>query len=175
MRTITIITPSNIEIEYRLAGAGSRMGAFIIDFAIQITAILLIAWVILRGTFSEIFFGTTTPGGASIGFILISAFIIHFGYFILLEMLMNGQTIGKRILGLRVIRDNGLPIEFTHSLIRGVLRSSLDMVYIGFFVILFSQKHKRLGDMAAGTIVVSEQYNNNLEPTADINKNDGFF
>jgi hypothetical protein len=72
---------------------------------------------------------------------------------------MNGKTIGKKIFGLRTIRDNGQPIEIKNSLIRGLLRSSLDMIYVGLFVMMFSKKSKRLGDMAAGTIVVNEEHN----------------
>ena len=70
--------------------------------------------------------------------------------------MMNGQTIGKRLLGLRVIQENGEPANFFQILIRGFLRSSVDMMYVGVFIILFSKNHKRLGDMAACTIVISE-------------------
>jgi len=70
--------------------------------------------------------------------------------------LINGQSIGKRIFKLRVIRDNGLPVGLSQSLIRNLVRPAVDMLYIGLFVILFSKYHKRLGDMAAGTVVVSE-------------------
>ena len=159
MKNITIITPANVEVEYRLAGAGSRLGAFIIDSLVQFFAILLFAWltVSVSGGFFE-------PGGFGWGVnstvfavLLIGFFVIYFGYFITLETVMNGQTIGKRLLGLRVIQDNGEPVGFFHVLIRGFLRSSVDILYIGIFVILFSKKHKRLGDMAAGTIVVGEK------------------
>jgi len=97
-------------------------------------------------------------GGTTLAFVLISFFAIHFGYFILSELIMNGQTIGKSLFGLRVIRDNGQPIEFIHALVRGVFRTAADMLYVGLFVMMFSSRHKRLGDMAAGTIVISEHY-----------------
>ena len=157
MRKITVITPSNIEVEYRLAGAGSRFGAFIIDFIIQIIAILIFVWIAISlsgGLFSPFGYGIS---GTVIAILLIGFFVIYFGYFIFFEHLMNGQTIGKRILGLRVIQENGEPASFFQILIRGFLRSSVDMLYVGIFIILFSKKHKRLGDMAAGTIVISEE------------------
>jgi len=157
MKTIIIITPSNIEVEYRLAGAASRLAAFLIDFALQILSILLIGWAML-----SIF---TQPDGTVLAIFLVIAFVIHFGYFIVCELAMNGQSIGKRVFGLRVIRDNGQPIEFAQSLVRGLIRSSVDMMYVGLFTILFSKKHKRLGDMAAGTIVVSEKYSDANEPS----------
>ena len=159
MKTITIVTPANIEIEYKLAGVGARLAAFVIDFAIQSFAILLSAGIIF-GTNHQLQDIDVILARFSVAqaiFISI-VFIIHFGYFIILEMLMNCQSIGKRVFGLRVICDNGQPIEFSHALIRGIIRSSLDSMYFGLFVILFSKKHKRVGDMAAGTIVVIERY-----------------
>ena len=159
MKKITVITPSNIEVEYLLAGAGSRFGAFIIDFFIQIIAILIFAWITISvsgGLFSPIGFGIDISGTV-LAILLIGFFVIYMGYFIFLETIMNGQTIGKRILGLRVIQENGEPAGFFQILIRGFLRSSVDMMYVGVFIILFSKQHKRLGDMVAGTIVISEK------------------
>ena len=156
MRKITVITPSNIEVEYLLAGAGSRFGAFLIDLSFQIIAMLVFAWIVLSvsgGLFLPPEDGIT---GTVLAILLIGVFVINFGYFIFFESMMNGQTIGKRILGLRVIQENGEPASFFHILIRGFLRSSVDMMYVGVFIILFSKKHQRLGDMAAGTIVISE-------------------
>jgi len=158
MKTITIVTPANIEVEYRLAGAGSRLAAFLVDYFIQVL-LNIFAAIIILWWFDRVIFGNTgNPSGRALGVFMIFMFIVHFGYFIVSEMTMNGQSIGKRIFGLRVIRDNGQPIEFWQSLVRGLIRGSLDMIYIGLFIILFSKKHKRLGDMAAGTIVISEHY-----------------
>jgi len=160
MKTVTIITPSNTEVEYQLAGAGSRAGAFVIDFTIQM---ILVFGVLLALDFVMEARGSIDFDNMAIAVLLVSIFLIHFGYFIVCEMFMNGQSIGKRILGLRVIRDNGQPIEFWHSLLRGLLRASLDMIYIGIFVIMRSAKNKRIGDMVAGTIVVIEHYSNKYE------------
>lgn len=166
MRTITVITPSNIEVEYRLAGVGSRMAAFLVDYFIQLTLIVVSAIVILVWFDQVIFSGATrlfdspaAPSGVALGIWLVFSFMVWSGYFILCEQVMNGQSIGKRLLGLRVIRDNGQPLEFWRSLLRGLLRGFLDMYYVGLILILFSAKNKRLGDMAAGTIVISEHYN----------------
>ena len=160
MKTITIITPSNIEIEYKLAGVGSRLAAFIIDTILQLLATLLCAGILLgiNHQLSDIVRISTL-----LAIFLVLSFVIHFGYFIVCELTMNGQTVGKMLFGLRVIRDNGQPIEFTQALIRGIIRSTLDAMYVGLFVILFSKKHKRIGDMAAGTIVIIEKYDNKYE------------
>jgi uncharacterized RDD family membrane protein YckC len=158
MKTITIVTPSNIEIEYRLAGPGARLGAFLVDFAVQILLLGVVALTSLWLVDRVILGNRGMPSGLALGVVLVSYFVIQFGYFVLLELTMRGQSIGKRIFGLRVIRDNGLPLELPQSLVRGLLRVTIDMVYVGLFIILFSAKHKRLGDMAAGTLVISEHY-----------------
>jgi len=155
MKKITIITPANIEVEYRLAGVGSRLSAFLIDYTIQLLATGLAALIILLGIDRHVM-GNLLPSGMALGAVLLAYFIIHFGYFILCEMLMNGRTVGKRILALRAIRENGQPMAFHHVLIRAIFRTSIDMLYVGFFAILFSKQHKRLGNMAAGTVVVGE-------------------
>jgi uncharacterized RDD family membrane protein YckC len=158
MKFITIVTPANIEVEYRLANAGSRLAAFLIDFALQLTLIFLMASAVLFG-FAGLRFSTLhEASGATLGFVLVAAFAIHFGYFIFCELTMNGQSPGKRIFGLRVICDNGRPVGFTQSLVRNLMRPAVDMLYVGLFVIIFSDKHKRLGDFAAGTLVVSEHW-----------------
>ena len=152
MKNIVIITPSNIELIYRLAGVGSRLGAFVIDFLIQLLLILFAALIILVG------FGNVTTSGTALGVFIILIFVIHFGYFIICELTMSGRTWGKRVFGLRVIRDNGQPIDFVQSLLRNIIRITIDMIYVGIFVIIFSKQHKRLGDMLAGTVVISENY-----------------
>jgi len=162
LKTITIITPSNIEVEYRLANVGSRLGAAIIDYALQFLAVLLAALIIFNFGRQMDMWEFNVNYSIVWAVVILIIFMIFMGYFIVCELLMNGQTIGKRILGLRVIRDNGQPIEFSHALIRGIIRSSLDMMYVGFFAILFSKKHKRIGDMAAGTIVIIEKYADNF-------------
>ena len=164
MKIHTVLTPANIEIEYRLAGAGSRLAAFVIDFTLQITICLLLAAVILFGIYDYRLGTLATVEGFALGFLIISWFLIYFCYFIISEMAMNGQSIGKKVFSLRVIRDNGQPVGLQQSLIRNLFRAVLDIVYIGLFFILFSPKHKRLGDMVAGTVVIAEHYDNTIAP-----------
>jgi len=157
MKTITVLTPSNIEIEYRLAGAGSRLAAFVIDFLLQIIFCLLLAFAILFGIY-DFQYITIHLEGYPLALVIISWFLVYFCYFIFSEMLMNGQSVGKRIFGLRVIRDNGQPINLSQSMVRNLFRAVLDIIYIGLFCIMFSKKNKRIGDMVAGTVVVAEHY-----------------
>ena len=86
-------------------------------------------------------------------------FVVLFGYFIVFEALWNGQTPGKKLLGLRVVRDGGYPIDFGASLIRNLIRVGEQL--IGYYILaaisaLISPENKRLGDLAAGTIVVRD-------------------
>ena len=160
MKIHTVLTPANIEIEYRLAGAGSRLAAFVVDFVLQILLCLLLAAVVLFGVFDYRMDTLAGLEGYALGFLIISCFLIYFCYFIVLEMCMNGQSVGKKIFGLRVMRDNGQALTLQHSLVRGLFRAVLDVLYVGLFFILFSPQHKRIGDIVAGTVVIAEHYDN---------------
>ena len=88
------------------------------------------------------------------------SFIIDWGYFMFFELLWNGRSPGKRLMNCRVIRDGGLPVNFTSSLIRNFLRPVdylLSALMVGFFIVFASPTYKRLGDIAAGTIVITER------------------
>jgi uncharacterized RDD family membrane protein YckC len=95
----------------------------------------------------------------TVAFIVTVLFLVFFGYFILFEGFWNGQTPGKKLLGIRVVRDGGYPIDLGGSFIRNLVR--IGEVALAFYAIsaiasLFSSENKRLGDMAAGTIVVRD-------------------
>ena len=165
-RTLDVRTPESIAFSYELAGIGSRFLAVAIDLLVQIGLLIAFVWgVSLIGAHTP----ARAPGAhpaaskfivsALYGFLIFVVFMIFFGYFILFEAAWNGQTLGKRALGLRVVRDGGYPIDFTASLVRNLIRVG-EMMF-GFYAIaivsaLISPENKRLGDMAAGTIVVRE-------------------
>ncbi len=154
-----VLTPESVEFVYELAGLGSRMLAVLVDHLILL-AMLFVAWVVM------LFVGALTLGiGFGLGFIV--AFLIYFGYFTLYEWRWNGQTPGKRLLDLRVIDDRGINIDLFQSVIRNLFRAidlmpalfNADFVVWGFYGIgglsaLLSRRGKRLGDWAAGTLVV---------------------
>ncbi|MBC7287208.1 MAG: RDD family protein, partial [Armatimonadetes bacterium] len=96
---------------------------------------------------------------------------VFLGYFIIFEMLWNGQSPGKRAARIRVIRDDGTPITFVESAIRNLLRivDFLPFYYgVGLLSILLSRRNKRLGDFAAGTVVVKIPAGDELEPLPEV-------
>jgi len=159
MKSTYVTTPDNIQVEYRLAGAGSRIGAAVIDTTIQLVAFIIVAllsyWTMNGFKFYSINIDYSRL--SNLGAILILFyFIIFFGYFLLSEIIMKGRTIGKRIFGLRTVRQNGQPITFIQSIIRNIIRVIIDNAGIGIITMIFSKDYKRLGDMLAGTMVISE-------------------
>jgi uncharacterized RDD family membrane protein YckC len=164
-RTLEVRTPESIAFSYELAGLGSRFLALVVDQAIQIVVLVavfigLVAWA-ARGFFRQSFSAGNTKLAESIAIAVVVAiaFAVLFGYFIVFEAVWNGQTPGKKLLGIRVVRDGGYPIDFGASLIRNLIRVGEQL--IGYYAIaaisaLISPENKRLGDFAAGTIVVRD-------------------
>lgn len=156
MKKIKIVTPENIEVEYLLADIGSRTAAALIDFLLQ-AIVSIILWV-------AVIFISTRPGqlwdnyeGWVIAIVLLINAIIAFAYFIVMELSMNGVTIGKKVLGLRAIRSNGQPLTLKHSALRNFFRLFLDIFGVGVVAIFFSKSRKRIGDYVASTIVIIEE------------------
>ncbi|NMM66022.1 RDD family protein [Clostridium sp. P21] len=156
MKKIKIITPENIEVEYTLADVASRTGAAVIDTAIQCIfyIILLIAAALIK--YFSIEFWMEYHGWI-IGILIIISMLISYGYFIYMELNMNGQTFGKKVLKLRTIRRNGQPLTLKHSLIRNLFRIFIDTFGVGIVLMFFSKDRRRLGDFAASTIVIADK------------------
>jgi uncharacterized RDD family membrane protein YckC len=156
MEIIKITTPENIEVEYTLAGLGSRTGAALIDMIIQGVMLLILGIALLLiGYFSPNFWEEYY--GWIIGGTLLVFSLISYGYFIAMELSMNGMTLGKKVFKIRTIRNNGQPITLKHSALRNLFRVFLDIFGVGVVLIFFTKQHKRLGDFVASTIVVSEE------------------
>ncbi len=164
-RTVEVATGESVTFSYELAGLGSRFFAVFIDFAIQIAvalaAALLFLWIGTANVRSDIKFHDVSKVGQAIVVAIASllAFLLFFGYFIFFEWRFEGRTPGKRLLGIRVVRDGGFPIDFTSAVVRNVIR--ILEFGLGFYAIsaistLVSIRNRRIGDFAAGTIVVRD-------------------
>ena len=151
-RTFTITTPENVTIEYQIAGAGSRGIAAVFD-QLVITAVYALLTYLL-------YLSVTFSGSLAVTALITGWFLINVGYSMLFESLWNGQTPGKRLSGLRVVREQGLPVDSSAIVIRNLFRvvDSLPWLYgVGLVSMVFTSNSKRLGDLAAGTIVVRER------------------
>lgn len=138
-------TPEGFELTLRLAGPVPRALAYAVDLAIRVAMFAAIA----------LLFTQLRSGGT--GFLLITAFLLEWFYPVAFEVWGGGATPGKRAFGLAVLNDNGTPVSFGASVTRNLLRAAdfLPMLYaFGLVSMLLSRDFKRLGDLAAGTIVV---------------------
>jgi uncharacterized RDD family membrane protein YckC len=160
-RTVDIRTGEAVEIRYELAGLGSRFLAVVIDGIAQIALLLAL---FITAAFTEPTLLRALPSkyfaAAQIAIAVLIVFTIVFGWFVVFETWWSGRTPGKRALGLRVVRDGGFPIDWGASVIRNLVR--LIELVLGFYSLsvisaLLSPENKRLGDYAAGTIVVRDR------------------
>ncbi len=164
--TLNIETPENVAFGYHVAGIGSRFLAALIDtliiIALQIfftvLGLLLARLLLPEGTLE---LDTDNPFFAwIIGIFGLISFAFFWGYYIFFEMLWNGQSPGKRRAKLRVIRVDGTPITLTESIIRNLVRliDFLPAYYgVGVVTMFVNDQSRRLGDLAAGTLVVREE------------------
>lgn len=146
-----IETPENVVLTYQLAGPAQRYIAYMIDLAIRL-AILFGAGMVIN------IVGIVLPGTA-IGIFLVIMFLNTWGYYTISEGFFKGQSIGKHICGLRVIRDGGYPITFWPALLRNLVRSADSIIFygIGITTMLLTRRFQRLGDLVAGTVVIQER------------------
>jgi len=158
---ITIQSADAAEFSLAIAGAGSRSYAFLLDWHIRF--VVAAAWILLvylvlkfaNGTELDLF---TDSAWSSVTWI--PALLVYFLYHPVLEVLMHGRTPGKRMAGVRIVDLNGRTPGTGALILRNVFRlvDSLPSLYmVGFTVCLFSKNSVRIGDMAAGTILIKEQ------------------
>ncbi len=151
-RTLKVQTPEGVTFSWRLAGPVSRMLALIID-----TCCVAAAWQVLRAL-AGLVQAFSADWGTALGALLFFALDVSYG--ILLEWLWRGQTIGKRVLGIRVIDAVGLRLTFGQIVVRNLLRAvdALPVFYVvGGVTSALSRHVQRLGDMAAGTVVIRHE------------------
>ncbi len=167
---MAVRTPEHVELHFLLAGPGSRFLALLID--------LLIQWMLFLGlmlALAGLLWVTKWSLGDLIGRerggrlalwafagLMLTFFALQWGYFTFFETVWSGQTPGKRRQRIRVIRENGRPIGFAEAALRNLLRGVIDsqpfpLHAIGFLVTMLNERFKRLGDFAAGTVVIVER------------------
>ncbi|GGD27732.1 RDD family protein [Hyunsoonleella pacifica] len=157
MSELQINTTQNVKIKFTAAGVGERLVAFIIDTAIKIGYLLILNKVF--GVFEGM------DEWSQIGINTVLSFPVMF-YTLALETFLDGQTLGKRALKIRVVKIDGFQATFSDYVVRWFFRIVDVWIFgIGFFVIIFSKKLQRIGDMAAGTGVISLKDKVNISHT----------
>jgi uncharacterized RDD family membrane protein YckC len=160
---IEIITPENIAFQYRVAGPFRRLPAYLLDALIRV---LLIGTGGIAFSFT---FGSVGLIGLGIGLILITWFVLSWFYGGLFETFWNGQTPGKRLMRIRVVSIDGQPINGIQATLRNFLlvvdalppfviyNIPIPMFQVGLLSAMMNDRFQRLGDLAAGTMVVVEE------------------
>lgn len=154
---LNIDTPENVAFGYTVAGIGSRFLAALVDTTIIVSLQLLVIGASLFGVNRAGLMDELESWFAAI-FSLV-AFLLFWGYYIFFEMFWNGQSPGKRWVGVRVIRTDGTPVTLAESIIRNLIRviDFLPFGYgIGIITMFINDRARRLGDLAAGSVVVHD-------------------
>ncbi|GAC1646091.1 MAG: hypothetical protein NVS9B11_17760 [Candidatus Dormibacteraceae bacterium] len=149
---LVVATPERVSFDYQVAGLGTRALAQVLD-------LLIVAGILLVVFFTAVYAASSLGAAAGTLVAVIGGFVVVFGYFWLSEALWSGQTIGKKAFRLRAVGDRGEPLTFAQAGIRNVVRiiDFLPYAYgLGMIVLFANGKGKRLGDLAAGTIVVKD-------------------
>ena len=161
--TRRVATPEGIELTLHLAGPAPRAMAWALDLAIRAGIVLAVTTVALQF------------GRAGWGLVLLTLFVVEWLLPAWFETAWRGQTPGKRIMGLAVLNDDGTPVRWPAALTRNLLRAAdfLPFLYgAGLVSMLTNRDFKRLGDLAAGTVVVYQaakpQANRNIPVAAAI-------
>ncbi|MEZ5422874.1 MAG: RDD family protein [Pyrinomonadaceae bacterium] len=162
--TLIIETPERVELEFSLASIGNRFMAVGIDHFIQFVSIFVVAWIlawIASGSSTSLF--EDSPKWVT-AITIIAVFVLFSSYFVVFEWLWNGQTPGKRLMKLRVIREDGRPLTLWEAIVRNLLRIAdaapgfvIPVYSVGLITIFLNARDQRLGDIFAGTVVIRER------------------
>ncbi|MEX0703271.1 MAG: RDD family protein [Planctomycetales bacterium] len=161
---LRIETPENVVLTYQLAGPAARVAAYAIDFALRAVLFFGVLFMVSCSGLAIFLPGT------SMGLVFLLWFALQWGYFVVCEGFFNGTTIGKHAFGLRAIHERGHPLTLWSAMLRNLLRAADSPPIFGLspmsFVPLYgpalismvlSRKMQRLGDLAAGSVVISER------------------
>jgi uncharacterized RDD family membrane protein YckC len=149
---LVVATPERVSFDYQVAGIGTRAIAQLLD-------LLILGGVVLGVLLAAVAIGQTGSDALAYLLAVIGSFVVIFGYFWACEAFWSGQTVGKKVFRLRAVGDRGEPMTFVQAGIRNIVRiiDFLPYAYgVGIVALFINGKGKRLGDLAAGTIVVKD-------------------
>ena len=160
-----LVSGEAVELEIRVARVGSRVLALLVDIFVEFVALSVLATLVPLLVLAFSGFGGVDDALMS-AIIVILLVVVVIGYPVTMETLTGGRTVGKLVLGLRVVRDDGGPIRLRHALTRSLVSVAIEwpgMVLplvtwvMSLTTMLANRQGKRLGDLAAGTIVIHER------------------
>lgn len=167
---LTIQTPEQITMELAPAGIGSRFLALALDTVLQgvLYALMFLLGVLLLPALAarpSHAWSWMSPSLA-VGLIVFIGFCVYWGYFAAFEILWNGQTPGKRLAGIRVVKDTGRPITAIEGIGRNLMRvvDGFCFYLVGIISVVLSRENKRLGDYVAGTVVIHDKKTSDVKP-----------
>ena len=170
MSKLAINTAQNVNLDYKLIGLGERMVAFLIDGIILITYMTIMENLM---SISEIFDADGWTRRGFLGLFMLPAFF----YSLIFHIVFGGQTVGKMIMKIKVVRVDGKPTEWYNLFVRWMLRIVDLWIFspsIGILSILLSDKKQRIGDSAAGTVVISVKKKHKISSTILEDVNDDY-
>ncbi len=147
--TIEVIAPENIAFTYRIAGPFRRFPAYLLDLFFRVVIMFALGVVMMLSSIAI--------GAVGFAFLMVIFFLQSWFYGGFFEVYWNGQTPGKRIMGLRVLSTNGHPINGYQAIMRNLLRTVDSMLGIGLIVMACNPRFQRLGDLVCRTMVVIEE------------------
>ena len=167
MRRVSIQTPESLELDFPLGGIGSRAFAWVVDQMLLYLG-LVFFWLLGTALYAYVLVPTVTETlgtGAleqlnlwALAIAGLLSYGISNGYYIGFESLWQGQTPGKRLAKIRVVKDNGQPVGLREASLRSLIGPlDVGVFMVGFLLITLSQSEKRLGDLAAGTLVIQDE------------------
>ncbi len=156
-----IETPENVELQRRLAGIGTRFIAGLLDTLILIAIFIVLLLIWLAAFLADVSGGVGFLFEARIwskAILVLLSFAVYWGYFVFFEMRTNGRSPGKKSQKIRVVKDGGGAITFSDIAIRNLLRvvDGIAGYAVAGICMFVTRKAQRLGDLAAGTVVISE-------------------
>lgn len=169
--SVNIETPEQVTLEFALAGVGSRFLALALDTLLQ-AVVYTVLGLAITFAMPGVSAASSRPSSShisqnwAVAIVILIMFCIYWGYFALFEIFWHGQTPGKRVVGIRVVKESGRPITVIEGIGRNLLRAidGLLLYGVGLIVMLVSPQNRRLGDYVAGTLVVYDKKSAEVRP-----------